>query len=140
MNQTNIQVIILIVEFKIKLIYSMANGHFRNPYNYLYNVLVFKMWIVTKQLKEKERDLLTNELSCAALQQFCQLYTPKFAYEPRTVQIFHCVNSSVTLIAPQFQMFDVLNVTSFCASKWVLMFARPITTVFKYQEPAIMFC
>ena len=29
-------------------------------------------------------------------------------------------------------MFDVLNVTSFCASKWVLMFARPITTVFKY--------
>ena len=136
----------------------------------IFHFLFFKLWIVTKQLKEKERYLLINELSCAAnmdtsvrqrgnqgknrypsyprnkqtscaaLQEFCQIYTPKFTYEPKTVQIFHCVNSSVTLIAPQFQMFDVLNVTSFCASKWVLMFARPITTVFKYQEPATMFC
>ena len=49
----------------------MVNGHFRNPFKHLYNVLVFKLWIVTKWLKEKERGLLINELSCAALQEFC---------------------------------------------------------------------
>ena len=68
MNQTNIQVIITIVELKIEHIHSMANGHFRNPFKHIYNVLFsfFKLWIVTNQLKKKERYLLINELSYAA--------------------------------------------------------------------------